>query len=350
MTVMYEFCHSSHFSVLLSIITQLWAVFYLVVLPVLLLAAIGYALQRFAGLEMNTLKRLNFYFVIPALIYYSLVTSDVSAREAIIVVGFSLALLVCLSFVSYLVLRLRKVPPDQLSAGMMTVIFYNSGNFGLPVQDLAFGPLDMGAWAMSRQVFVVITQNFANFTYGVLLAASGKKDRHWKENLLHIAKFPPIYALAAALMTLGIRRLLGDAEPMVRSALEPIWRVIVYIKDAFLAIALCTLGAQLALVRKGHNNYPVKLTVILRLLAAPLLGLGLIYLFGISGYLAQMLLIASCSPTAVNAMLICLEFDNHPDFAARTVFYSTVLSPLTVTIVIFVAQSGLLPGFMPGGG
>jgi hypothetical protein len=44
-------------------------------------------------------------------------------------------------------------------------------------------------------------------------------------------------------------------------------------------------------------------------------------------------------------MLLCLEFDNHPEFAARAVFTSTMASPITVTLVIFVAQSGWLPGF-----
>lgn len=346
---MYDDCFFINIPFLLGILSQLGQVFYRVVLPVLLLAGIGYVLQRVAALDMNTLKHLNFYFVIPALIYYSLLTSDVSVGDTFIVAGFTVVMLAGLSVLSYLFLRLRKVPPDRRSAAMMTVIFYNSGNFGLPVQDLAFGPLGLGAWAMSRQVFVMLTQNFATFTYGVMLAAAGKKDRHWKENMQHVAKFPPLYALLAALITLGIGRLLGDSAPAVASALEPLWRVIVYIKEAFLAVALCTLGAQLALVKQSRNNYPVKLSVILRLLVAPLLALGLIYLFGISGYLAQMLLIASCSPTAVNAMLMCLEFDNHSDFAARTVFYSTVFSPFTVTLVIFMAQSGLLPGFTPVG-
>ncbi len=329
--------------------SQLWQVFYRVVMPVLMLAGVGFVLQRFAGLDMATLKRLNFYFVIPALIYYSLLTSDVSAGDVGVVVGFTVTLLTGLSAISYLAMRLRGIPSDQRAAGMMTVIFYNSGNFGLPVQDLAFGPAGLGAWAMGRQVFVMITQNFATFTYGVFLAASGRKDRHWKDNLLHIAKFPPMYAIAAALLTLGIARLLGDSAPTVAGALEPFWRVVVYVKEAFLAIALCTLGAQLALVTRGHNRYPVKLTVVLRLMVAPLLALGVIYAFGVRGYLAQMLLIASCSPTAVNSMLMCLEFKNHPDFAARSVFYSTLLSPITVTLVIFIAQSGLLPGFAPGG-
>ena len=64
----------------------------------------------------------------------------------------------------------------------------------------------------------------------------------------------------------------------------------------------------------------------------------------ISQFAAQVLLISTAMPTAVNAMLLCLEFDNHPEFAARAVFTSTLISPITVTLVVFLAQSGILPG------
>ena len=84
------------------------------------------------------------------------------------------------------------------------------------------------------------------------------------------------------------------------------------------------------------------LSVILRLLIAPAVGLGLIFAFGLRGFMAQVLLISTSSPTAVNCMLLCLEFDNHPDYAAKAVFYSTLLSPITVTGVIYLAQSGVL--------
>ena len=63
----------------------------------------------------------------------------------------------------------------------------------------------------------------------------------------------------------------------------------------------------------------------------------------VAAFLAQMLLISTATPTAINVMLLCLQFDNHPDYAARTVFYTTLLSPLTVTLVIFLAKSGFLP-------
>ena len=129
----------------------------------------------------------------------------------------------------------------------------------------------------------------------------------------------------------------------VAEALHPFWQAITYVKNAFLAIALCTLGAQLATVPRGGRRYPVSLSVLLRLAVGPILGFALVWLLGLEGFIAQVLLISTTSPTAVNCMLLCMEFDCHPDYAARAVFYSTLLSPITVTLVIFLARSGLMP-------
>jgi hypothetical protein len=190
----------------------------------------------------------------------------------------------------------------------------------------------------------MITQNLFTFTVGILIAAGGKKGAHWKQNLLHIVKFPPIYALLAAFVTHQIRAALGDHAGDVAHWLTPFYDYVVYVKDAFIAVALLTLGAQLALVGRLAKPYPVGWSVGLRLLAGPAIGLGLIYAFGLTGFLAQMLLISTASPTAVNCMLLCMEFDNHPDYAARAVFYSTLISPITVTLVIYLAQGGIFPG------
>ncbi len=48
---------------------QLAQIFYTIMLPILLLAGIGWGIQRKLGLDMATLRRLNFYFIMPALVY-----------------------------------------------------------------------------------------------------------------------------------------------------------------------------------------------------------------------------------------------------------------------------------------
>lgn len=324
---------------------QLGQIFYAIVLPILLLAGIGFALQRRLGLEMTTLRRLNFYFVMPAMVYYAVVTSELSARIVLTVAAFAATCVAVMALVTYVAARVRRVPANLRRTMLMTTMLHNSGNYGLPLQDLAFRPTGQDAPAITYQAFVMITQNLITFTVGILLAAGGRKDRHWRQNLLHIAKFPPIYALTAALITVQIRVWLGDAAPGVAKDLAPLWEVVVRVKGAFIAIALLTLGAQLATVNRRAHNYPVKLSVLLRLIAGPMVGLGVIYAMGLHGLLAQVMLIATSTPTAVNCMLLCLEFDNHPDYAARAVFYSTLLSPITVTLTIFLAQGNFLPGF-----
>ena len=55
-------------------------------------------------------------------------------------------------------------------------------------------------------------------------------------------------------------------------------------------------------------------------------------------YLAQALVISTAFPTAVNSALLALEYDNEPEFAAAAVFYSTLISSVTVSGVIYAVQ------------
>ncbi len=328
---------------------QLGHILYFIVGPLLMIIGIGYLIQRKLTLDMPTLTRLNFYFVVPAVIYFSVVTSELRLADVAVVIGFQVVLIGSLVIVTLIAAAVRRVGRDRIAALLMSVMFYNSGNYGLPLQDLAFRSVGRHVDATGLQVFVMIVQNFTGFTVGVFLAAAGgAKDRHWRQHLGHIARFPPLYALGAGLVTVQARRWLGDNSQEAAAALRPFWDVVVHARSAFVAVALATLGAQLALVRPdGGRKYPVNLSVGLRLLVAPVLAMGLIYaadrLFPglIPPFVGQVLLIASATPTAVNAMLLCLEFDNHPDYLARAVFRSTLLSPVTVTLVIFLSQSDL---------
>lgn len=323
---------------------QLGSIFYFVVLPMLLLAGIGFVIQRKLGLDPATLTRLNFYFVIPATVYYSVVTSTLQLGTVAVQILFTVCVMAVLAALAVLIAKARRVPPDQVNAMIATAIFYNSGNYGLPMQELAFRPYGRSEAAMALQIVIMLTQNVSNFTLGVILAAAGKRDRHWAAHLKQITKLAPLYALAAALITVEVRSHLSPRHSQqIADALFPFWYVITLVRNAFVPVALATLGAQLALVRPGSLRYPVKTSVFLRLVMGPVVGFFLAWLFGFTGFFAQVLIISTTTPTAVNAMLICMEFDNHPTYLAQAVFYSTVLSPLTVALTIFLAQSNLVP-------
>lgn len=194
---------------------------------------------------------------------------------------------------------------------------------------------------MGLQVFVMVVQNVVGFTLGIMLAAGKLTDGQWRKNLIHIVKFPPIYALAVALLTVYMRKVLGERAGDVATALRPVWDTVIFARSGFIVIALTTLGAQLAAVERGDGRGPVATSVLLRLVAGPLVGFTLLKLLGWTGPVAQVLLISTSTPTAVTCLLLCMEFDNNPAYVARCVFYSTLLSPITVTLTILLAHSGV---------
>ncbi len=319
-----------------------------IVLPVMLLVGLGFVIQRRLGLDMPTLIRLNFYVVVPGMVYFAVVDSVLSVADVGMVVGFTLGAMCVWAGLTYTVAALKGVPMDQRRAMLMTSLFYNSGNYGLPVQELAFRATPLGGTAaMGLQVIVLVTQNLLTFTLGIILTAGRVRDGQWRRSLIHIVKFPPIYALAAALVTVCARKLLGESAGDAAAILHPIWDMAVFAKDGFIVVALVTLGAQLAVVERGDGRGPVATSVLLRLVAGPVVGFTLLKLLSLTGPVAQVLLISTSMPTAVACLLLCMEFDNHPSYVARSVFYSTLLSPITVTLTILLAHSGV---FGPAGG
>lgn len=328
---------------MLSILADILHIAWFIVLPVMLLVGLGFVVQKKLGLDMPTLVRLNFYVVVPGMVYFAVVNSELTSRDVGKVVGFTLVAMCVWGLLAYTAAKLRGVPLDQRRAMLMTSLFYNSGNYGLPVQELAFRNTPFGsAGATGLQVFVLIVQNITSFTLGILIVTGKPSSGRWRENLAHIVRFPPIYALTAALVTISIRRLLGESGADVAEKLQPFWDTVGFAKDGFIVVALVTLGAQLAVVERGEGKGPVATSVLLRLVAGPVVGFTLLKLLGWTGPIAQVLLISTAMPTAVNCLLLCMEFDNHPAYVARCVFYSTLLSPITVTLTILLANSGTL--------
>jgi len=74
----------------------------------------------------------------------------------------------------------------------------------------------------------------------------------------------------------------------------------------------------------------------IKLAAAPALGLLIVSAFGFQGILAQSLVLGVSTPSAVNTAIIAREMGNEPDYAARLVFVSTLLSPVSIAVVLML--------------
>ncbi len=322
-------------STVAALLVELATIFYRVVLPILLVAGAGYAVQRVVRLDIASLSNLHFTCVMPAMVFTSIVGTELKGSQAIFIVLFGFACIGLTGVLAYAVTLAIRMRRDLRNATLMTAMMHNSGNYGIPLQNLAFAGTGMSELAVSMQSFLLITQAIATFTVGVALAAGGRQRVSLGQTLRQIRQFPPLYAVAAGIVVAAARAWLGGAGAAL---FDPFWQALLIIKNTFIGLAVLTLGAQLATIRIARSEYPVALSVAMRLMLSPLVAFALIRLLGVSGFLAKVLMIGTCSPTAVNALLICMKFDNHPDYVARAVLFSTLLSPLTVTPVIYVAR------------
>jgi len=77
---------------------------------------------------------------------------------------------------------------------------------------------------------------------------------------------------------------------------------------------------------------------LLSLVATPLAAFGVAHLLGLQGPALQAGVLQASMPTAVVTTILALEFDVAPGFVTSVVCVTTLLSPITLTVLIAYLQ------------
>ncbi|WP_138495759.1 AEC family transporter [Paenibacillus pinistramenti] len=296
-----------------------------VVLPIFVLIGIGSIMQYIFRLDLYTLTKINFYFITPAAVFISMYESEMSPSLLGSVALFYSLYVLILYLAGSLVSRQRKFSRGMKAAFVNSLILDNSGNYGLPVNNLAFRGDPM---AGSVQALIMAFQSLLTFTYGVISIQGAKSNGLYREAIKGFLKMPVPYALVLGL----IWHLLDLPVP------DFIYQPLLYGDKSMVAVALLTLGAQIVKYPLRLERIDVYLSVGLRLLFAPAVGFLLILLLDLKGIPAQALLIASGMPVGVNTSILAEEYQNEPDFAAQTILVSTILNVITITGLISLSD------------
>lgn len=303
------------------------------ILPIFFLVSLGYLLSRKFPLDGSTLNKLNFYLLVPAFTFANLYETDIGL-DALKVLLIAVMILGINMLAGLAVSRLRKYGDGLGNAFQNAVMFYNSGNIGIPLVTLVFstGPFLVNGEtpylgvALTTQIMVLVVQNVSINTLGFFNA--GRAKLHWKDAVMNVLKMPAIYTVTLAFLL--------KLVPFDFTTL-PVWPAITYLKGALVPVALTILGIQLTKTKFRFNNPDAWLAVFMRLVGGPVLALLFILAFGLNGVIAQTLLISSAVPTAVNSALIAVETENHPDFATQVVVLTTLCGSVTLIGVIYAA-------------
>lgn len=297
-------------------------VFWNNVLPIATVVSVGILLQRLFNLDIRTLSKLSFYLFSPAVIFRLLYETAIPASL------FGQVILFCLLFetlqfgAAETAARLRGNTGGRKAAMRNSVLFYNSANYGLPLNQLVFRG---DPFTQSVQILIMVVQSLLPNTYGIYSVNAHRFG--WRRTMKVIAAMPVIYAIP-----LGIGLRAGGAElpAFLRVPLD-------YVADGFFGFSLFTLGAQLGSMTwriTKAEALDVSLATALRLVGGPALAWLVTWLLGIDGLLAAALIVSSAVPSSLSSALLAVEFRNEPEFASQTVLASTVLSMVTVTLVI----------------
>jgi len=293
------------------------------VIPLTVMIALGAWLYRAFKLDIRTLSKLNFYLFSPAIVFKMLYESELTVALLGKTLLFFLFYFAAMYLLVELVMKLRGYQGGMVTAMRNSVMFYNSANYAIPLNQLVF----VGdAFTLSVQMIIMMMQSLLPNTYGIYSVNAHKRNP--KESLRTILSMPIIYVIPVAFLMRGLH------VPVPESLYAPIN----YISDAFIATALITLGVQLGSMTWRLRFSDVMLSNVLRLLVGPVVSFAIVWLMGIHGVMAQALVLSSSVPTSLSTVLLAVEYDNEPEFSSQVVFSSTIFSIFTVTLVIYLMR------------
>lgn len=287
-------------------------------LPIFFVAGSGYLLGRLFNLDARPVSKLVFYLLTPALVFDLLYANPLDGGLVVTVAGVALLSLGLVALLAWGLGRWLRLERAVLAALILTAVFPNAGNYGLPLVKFTFGEQAL-AFA---GVYFILTSVLFN-TLGVFIASLGHLDV--RASLRKLFSVPLLYAVALALWVSWMHWQL----PL------PLTRTLDLLSDSAIPMMLVLLGLELRHVRWGRHRRALLGSLGLRLLAAPAAAWAVFaWMGGGSASLSQALLVESAMPTAVSTTVLAAEFDLDASFVTMAILSSTLVSPLTVTALL----------------
>jgi len=299
-------------------VKALSAILYNNIVPVFIAIGLGYALERRLKIEIKSVSRTIFYALTPCLVFSSLVKSTISGGEFWGIASFEILITLFVALVAWGVARALRFDRAMESAFLLATLFVNSGNYGLSVNQLAFGDE-----ALARAVIYFVVSSLLVNTTGVYLASRGQARAG--DALSNVFKVPIVYAVFLAVFVKLINLTVTGS---------PVFKAVDMVGQGAVPLMLLLLGMQLAKTPLTQGMKTAGLAAFIRLAVASIIAWPLANWLGLAGPTLQACVVEASMPTAVTTTVLAIEFDVKPEFVTSVVFLSALASPITLTPLI----------------
>ena len=289
------------------------------IIPIVLTVGLGFLLECRRSMDVRALASLSIYVLLPCLIFSSLLTTEVTPNEAFPLIAIVLLVTATLWVLGKAYCQARRCPRDQESFFLLTTMFMNAGNMGMPVALYAFGER-----GLDLAVIWVLIINFLMNTVAVYYASRHRGGR--REAVRTVLSLPTIYAAVAALLLRFAHLPFPD---FLLPPIQQLGRAVIPMGQLLLGIQLAKARTQVSIHISG-----VLLPNFVRLIVAPAIAFAFVYLLHLQGVAAQVAILMAAMPTAVNIAIYTTEFDLQPRRVATAVFTATLASFVTLSILL----------------
>lgn len=293
-------------------------------LVIILLGAFARRVGVLRALDGPVLVQIVLYLAMPALVFRTMVISDLDRSLLLVpLAGFLIhGVLLAAGFAGARVMTL-----DRPATGALVVASAvgNTGFFGIPLI-AASGPELSVATAIMYDTFCTTV---LTWTSTVAIASlfgndeTGERRFTWSgagRNLL----LPPTWALAAglALNAAGVRELPDVVD-----------RPVEILAGAVLPLVLLYVGLVLEVAAARRAWPQVTFALVMRFCAGPALGLVAVALLGLDGPVATTVVLMASMPTAMMSLVIGGWHELRTDIIAGAVVVTTLLSTLALPLI-----------------
>ena len=290
------------------------------IITLYLLMAVGYVLGKLKLIDDHgaaSMSTLVMYIVSPCMLLVAFqrpIEQDTLHNFYVVV---AVSLLLHVAFIVLSRLMIHDTDRHRRTLLLFAAVFSNCGFMGYPVMTSLIGTIGVFYGSAYNVIFT-----FLSWTYGIYAITGDKTQLKLRPLLLNPGVISIVLALALYLLEITLPDIIMTPATYLSALNTPLPMVVV--------------GSQLShadfrAALKGASSW---ITMLLRLVAFPLLSLGICLALGLNSDLTMVLVIAASAPAAALLSMLSAKFELDSELASSMVSVQTAFSALTMPLVV----------------
>lgn len=282
-----------------------------IVIPVVALVGVGFSAGRLQPdrADMTFINHANVMIFCPALVFSALIANPVNLMQGWPLIAAAILIIVVPGVVLYW------LAPAGISmrAFLVSGMFRNTGNVGIPLMLLAYGRDLLG-----DIVLLFVLSNLLHFSLGLFLLSRGSNTWMWLRN-------PNVWAALLGVLCAPYQHLIPD---FALTSIEMLGQITI-------PLMLFALGVRLSQGRITQVALALRINLIYLFVGVVSLPF-IVWILPLTPEWTRLIVLSALLPPAVLNYLLCEQYKIDAQTVANVVLFGNVLSIVTIPLVVWL--------------